>query len=290
MQLTNVHGLPEPLARAIMRDPYNPGRANISVTQLISPPRIRQLRLRHRHEIEVDVTDMLWALMGQAVHHVLERGVTLEDQEIAEERLFMKVNGWVVSGQNDLWTPPDELDDYKFTSVWSMLLGDKPEWEAQLNCLAALYRDAGFPVNHLYITTIYRDFSKAKAKQGGNYPKVGAQRHPIKVWPHQQVLDYMAERVELHRMAQDMPDDQLPPCTPQERWAREDTWAVVKKGNKRATKVCSSLSEARQKVIELTRDKGAEYEIQHRPGLSVRCADYCEVAPFCNQWAAENKE
>ena len=285
MQISNAYNLPAPIVRAIERDTYSSGGSDISVTQLIAPPRIVQLRKRHRSEIQNDVTDMLWLLLGQAMHHILERGVNLLDPEIAEARVFTEIEGWKVSGQNDLWTPPDLLSDYKCTSTWAFILSDKPDWEAQLNCLAYLYRSIGFAVNKLQIVAIYRDFSKGKAKQGGNYPKIGAGIHPVKVWPNDECLRFMTERVKIHQAAADLPDDQLPLCSPEDRWEKETTYAVMKKGNKSASKVCSSLNDAHQAIINYTynKTKAPEYYVQTRPGESIRCLDYCEVAPWCNQ-------
>ena len=40
MRWTNEHDLPEPLYRAIIDDPYDKGDAELSVTQLLLPPRI----------------------------------------------------------------------------------------------------------------------------------------------------------------------------------------------------------------------------------------------------------
>jgi hypothetical protein len=72
MELTNKFGLPETLVSALKADPYQ-AVGDISVTTLIDSPRIRMLKRHNQGKIEEDVSNMLWALMGSAVHTVLER-------------------------------------------------------------------------------------------------------------------------------------------------------------------------------------------------------------------------
>lgn len=72
---TNKFNLPETLVRAVQLDTHvNTG--TISVTTLIDSPQIR--KLKEMHDYEVDVADSLYALMGTAIHHVLERAFISE--------------------------------------------------------------------------------------------------------------------------------------------------------------------------------------------------------------------
>lgn len=99
MRLSNKMGLPDALVRAIQNDGYNPGeKTDFSVTQLISSPRIRVLRKRHWHEIEDDVSDRIYSLLGQSIHTILERA---EVSAHVEERLYAEVDGMTISGQFD---------------------------------------------------------------------------------------------------------------------------------------------------------------------------------------------
>jgi hypothetical protein len=78
-------------------------------------------------------------------------------------------------------------------------------------------------------------------------------------------------------------NENLPDCTDAERWAKEDSWAVKKPGAKRAIKVLWSHQEAINYVATLP----AKHEIEHRKGEYTRCANYCAVSEFCNQWAMD---
>ena len=68
--LTNKHGLPETLFKAISHDTHKLA-GDISVTTLLDAPQIRILKKKHTYE--EDVVDGLYALMGTALHHILER-------------------------------------------------------------------------------------------------------------------------------------------------------------------------------------------------------------------------
>ncbi len=44
MQITNVHKVPEPLMTLAKREYYSKGEAQYSVTEIMSPPKVRRLR------------------------------------------------------------------------------------------------------------------------------------------------------------------------------------------------------------------------------------------------------
>lgn len=90
--------LPQPIVDAVANDDYSRGNSDISVTQLISPPRMTALVREHWDTLEEDVSDRIFSLFGKAVHTILERA---ERVAIAEQRLYMKVGDWTVSGAMD---------------------------------------------------------------------------------------------------------------------------------------------------------------------------------------------
>jgi len=286
MRITNEAGLPDALVAAITNDPYPTSKiGDISATRLIDAPRVRVLTKRHGAEITEDASDRIWALLGQSVHAILERAHTVFEQSVVERRLFAEVEHWTVSGQFDRLglLEGGVLQDYKTTSVWSVIHGPKPEWEAQLNVLAFLAKCNGIPVARLEIVAILRDWSRGKAKAGGNYPSHQVKVMEIPLWSDTQSADYVAHRVRLHQSAEALPDDDLPECTPAERWQGADVFAVKKPGRKSAVKLHDTAEAAEAHAAEL----GGAHFVEHRPGVSVRCADYCPVSAFCNQYQAE---
>ena len=284
MQLTNRLNLPLPIVRAVEHDTYSRD-GHISVTGLIQPPRIRQLTTRHRDLIAIDVADRIWPLLGSAVHYVIEQAQV--GDALQEERLSIDVNGWKVTGKPDLYYNKTVFD-YKITSVWSCLDGVKPEWERQLNCYGFLLRGYKFSVEALAIIAIFRDWSKFGGQRSSNYPETQSIVIPVRLWNPVDAGMYLGERVAMHQQAEGLPDDDLPICTAEERWQRETTYAVKKRGNKRAQRVLPSMEEAEAWARDNMKDK--PFEIEKRPGESVRCRHYCDVSEICGLFQEEGGE
>jgi hypothetical protein len=286
--LTNRLGLPQAIVNAVRNDPYTIGASNISVTSLIQPPHQRQLRLAN--EVVEDASDRIWSLVGQIGHSIIERSypAAMTDEAanltpaeclakfgvVAERRLFTECNGWTVSGQFDVIEREERgescLQDFKFTSVWTVKDGIKVEWERQLNLLRLLALRHGIVANRLRIIAILRDWSKGKAKQP-EYPSQQVVPIDIPVWPIDMTEDYMLERVKAHQ------DPNPPLCTDEERWKREDIWAVMKDGRKSAVKLHYQRDSADKHCSEL----GKGHYIETRAGEYHRCMEYCNVMHVC---------
>jgi hypothetical protein len=102
VEYSNRANLPEILVRAVKRknSEYSKGKADWSVTQLISPPQISILKSLHHHEMSRDIVDEFWPLLGSAVHSIMMLGA--EGGQVAEERLFVEIDGKIISGAIDL--------------------------------------------------------------------------------------------------------------------------------------------------------------------------------------------
>lgn len=270
--VTNVHNLPTALVEAVKNDPYT-GGGDISVTKLIDAPQRRVLWKAHATAIEADVSERIWSLLGQAVHHILERAGT---DALAEQRLFAEMEGWQVSGQFDRLHLGDRtLQDYKVTTTYKA--EGSEQWTAQLNCLRWLAFKNGYDVDHLEIVAIFRDWRKVEADRKPDYPRAAVSVIPVPVWPLAETEAYIRQRVRQHQAAD---GGALSPCTPEERWYSGDKWAIQKPGAKRALRV---LDEKPDEIPD-------GYELAFRRGEYKRCAHYCEVAPFCAQWAEDRPE
>lgn len=275
MRLTNDLGLPEPVMLALQNHTYDRGECDFTVTQLLDPPRKRELTRLHRDEITEDASERIYALLGSAVHTILERA----NRDMGEVRLYLDVAGKRVGGKPDHFTLfGGVLSDYKVASVWEWIYGTKVEREQQLNAYAELFRANGHDVTKVQNVMIFRDWSKSKARREDNYPQRQVCVVPQEMWEPERVRAFLAERVALHMAAR----VRLPNCTADERWERGTTYAVVKLGNKRAVRVFDTDAEARA-----YRDANhPSATIDFRPGESIRCQDYCAAAPFCEQWKA----
>ena len=277
MKITNKYNLPGPLVDAIRNDSYN-SKADASVTELLKPLQAIVLGRIHKDEMVEDASDRIWALLGQAVHAILERHEASD--RLQEERLFTKINGWTISGQADL-LESKKLSDYKVTSVWSVRYGHD-DWERQLNLLRYLYYLNGFTdIEELEICAILRDWNRKEAARNPDYPQRPAQTVKVRLWDIAEAEVWLKRRVtELQNAYMD--SDNLPECTPEERWAKPDTYAVIKDGNKRAHRIFDTPEEAEALKIEL----GDKYIVEKREGQqAVRC-EYCAAADFCKQYKA----
>lgn len=289
--ITNNANLPTPLYRALAADNYV-GGGDISITKLIAPPRITSLRKKHEDEITEDATDRVWSLLGSAVHHVLE--MSAPEGSDVEQRLFMPIEGlpgsvWQLSGQQDL-LEDGILYDYKVTSVWSFMFGDKPEWTAQVNLQAMLQRHQGKEVIAGNIVAILRDWMMRKSQVEKDYPQLNVHVISLPMWSDAEIMAYAKKRMTLHQQAwkdfssTEFDANSLPLCTPEERWYRGGKFAVVKDGNKKADRLFDTKEEADSYIVSeqprLT--KGRKFApVVERPGENVRCMNYCDVAKFC---------
>ena len=277
MKLTNKLGLPDALVAAITNDDYSRGESDISVTQLIAPPRKIVLEQRHADEIEEDAADRIWLLMGKIAHGILEKAASTG---VREQRLFTTIGGLKISGAFDHLSLEDGcLSDYKVTSGWSVKNApEKSEWGEQLNAYAYLAREAGYDVKSLRIVAICRDWRMSDATKyaGDGYPQYQVAVLPLPLWQTGKQYDYLLERATLHREARD--GGELPECSAEERWEKPGGWALMKPGAQRATRILQDEDEAR-KLARATKDM----TVVHRPGVSTRCESYCAAAPFCSQ-------
>lgn len=287
--ITNTLGLPEAIVRAVIRDTYSKGQAEFSATELLLPPRVRALRKLHRHEITEDVADVIYRLVGQIGHLVLERAGK-GSKDIVEKRFFGTVAGHRISGQSDLvksgahWA----MHDYKFTSIWTIKDGPKADWIAQLNILRLLaWLDQKLEITELSNIIIFRDWSKREAIRSAKaaeergekntYPQQPVAVFPAPVWSYEETEEFVVDRIVLHLAAA----KSLPECTPEERWASPDQWKVKKTyDSKRA--VPGGVFESQLEANKFAAKKG--WHVVYAPAESIRCECYCEVAPFCSQF------
>ena len=254
----------------------------LRVTTLIDSPRISQLRQTNAAVLTEDVSDMVWKIMGTAIHEVFEKAAS--NAYVSEERLSHTVDGTAISGAIDYQFESDgevDLKDYKSTSTYSITSGDKPEWERQINVYAYLIRHAkGLKVRSASVVAVLRDWRRSDADRRIEYPQAPITEVEIKLWPDAEQDAYVKERVRMHRVAELEKDFDLPACTPDEQWAKPAKWAVHKGTNKRALKLFNNEEDA-QEFAGQSEDRS----VVERPATLTRCINnYCRVADFCDQW------
>ena len=284
MKVTNKTNVPQAIVDAVSNNPYNSGDTDFSATTLVKPPQMVALERQHADEIEEDVTDMLWALMGQAMHAIIERAES-DEEILTEQRLFSVINDSRISMQYDSFSMRDNvLSDFKLCSYWVGVFGIRDEWKQQLNIGAQLLRNNGYRVDGLQVVTIYRDWSLTESRRRSDYPKEQMQCHHIDLWHDDHIHQWLQSRVGLMQRAVTGSYD---PCTADDMWLRDEKFAVMKTGRKSALKLFD-VDKSDEAYVYARNTSGAY--VEHRQGTRVRCQDYCKAAPFCEQYQQHLKE
>ena len=283
MKYTNKHDLPDPVVRALTS--YDKGQSveGLRVTTLIDSPRISELRKQYSGHLTEDVSDLMWRVLGTAIHEVFEKAAS--NAYVSEERLSYTIDDTLISGAIDYQFETDgevDLKDYKYTSTYKITFGDHSDWEKQLNVYAYLIRRVKkFTVRSASAIAILRDWRQAEADRKSDYPQSSITEVPIQLWSDDEQDTYVSERVRLHNMARLGAEfDDLPECSDEERWAKPAKYAVMKGENKRALRVFNTEGEAKAYA-----EKDSTRHVEVRPATYTRCANnYCKVSNFCTQW------
>lgn len=284
MKLTNKYNLPEPFVDAVNQEyTYKPKR--YSVTSILSGTRETILKRRHNDEIESDVADMVWLIFGSAVHSILEKGQET-DTQLKENYLSVEMpNGYTLSGIFDLYDDATgEVTDYKTGSVWKITFDDWKDYYKQLLAYCYMLRRIGFNAHRGKMVMLIKDHSKTKAAFEKDYPKL-----PIYVKEWEFSDDEIAGferwatlKFEEIERCEKLPDSQLPLCTPEERWHKDDKYAVMKRGAKKASKLCDTKLQAREWIA--SKDDAEKYSIEFRAGEDTKCLYYCSAHCFCDHY------
>jgi len=280
VRVTNKFGLPQPLVEAVSNNKYSPGKSDYTTTQLAGTP-ARQLILRKQHwnEISEDVADLIYSLSGQSKHVVLERAAEFckEYHYLAEKRFYITRKGKTIGGQIDLY---DEskliLYDWKETGVYAASHDLKPDWIAQGNINRIMLIENGYPVEKIINIVLYRDWKKSEVGRKEGYPEHQVQPFEIPIWSTKETEEFISKRIAEFERAK----KKIPLCSDEERWKTPDLYALIKKGNKKATKLFDSQQAAESEISVF---KMMSYEVQFRPGINKRCESYCNCLPFCDQ-------
>jgi len=289
MRISNKWNLPQTFVNVAHKPAYTKGKAHVSATELLNSPRIVQLKKKYDDQITTDVSDMIWSIIGTAIHGVLEHGK--DHNHIVEQRLHSILDGWHISGAIDLQivhADGIEINDYKNVGVWSVM-NEKKEWEEQLNIYAWLVEIVKkTPVNKLAIIAIIRDWNRRDATTRQGYPQCQVVTIPVNLWSMEEREQFIRNRI--HMQSEGLfameTNDVLPLCTPAEMWERETTYAVKKDGASRAKSVHAEKEEAEEALEKA----GKGFSIEVREGDRTRCSSFCPVSEFCDQYKAYLEE
>lgn len=283
MKITNKQGLPAPLVALLARDFYTKGASQYSVTELMSPPKIRRMREQYDEEMEVDATKLIASQLGTFMHARLEKKSV--EGYTNEERIFHSIDGITISGAVDLQEHTDDgivIIDYKFVKAWSVMKS-KDDWVTQLNIYKWLVETVKKQrVCGLKICAIIKDYTPHSTQE--NYPEAEAVMIDIPMWDSVTTETYVRKRLEMHRAAKQAQEfgEDLEPCTDEDRWMSETIYAVKREGRKTAIRVFKTIEEANELA---EKEKGY---VEERKGEPRRCiGDFCGVSKWCKQYQGE---
>lgn len=280
MQITNKLNLPQSLVNAVTTERHNK-EDSVSATTLLQGVKQIILTARHWDEIEDDVSDRVWAVFGTAVHKLLEEK---NPNAFTEERFECKLGSKTVTGQVDLYDMEEKtITDYKTASVWKVKFKSFDDWKKQGLIYAWLLKKEGLEVKRCRFIAMLRDWTKGEAQRNMDYPQAQIYEYVFDVTEKdlREIEIFINDKVLQIIDDENKSDDEIAPCTGEERWETETKWKVKKDGRKTAVKVCSTEAEALNYISDnFNNDKS--YYVEEVAGQSKRCTDYCLCNKFCN--------
>lgn len=278
MKLTNKLNLPTPFVDAVNQE-YRYKDKQYSVTSLLKGTCQTILERRHQDNIEQDVADMVWMIFGSAVHSLLEHSRE-EQHQLKENHLTVPVGDYILSGIFDLYDEKEKkVTDYKTGTVWKVIYDEFDDYRKQLLMYAWMLQKIGFECDNGEIVMFLKDHSKTKAVTDPDYPEypVYTKSYHFAEKDFADIEAYIKGKFAEISRAEILPDDQLPTCSEEERWHKDDKFAVMKQGRKTAVKLFTDQDEAQERANEL----GKGYFVEFRPGEDGKCEKYCPVNKYC---------
>lgn len=287
MKITNSMGLPQALVNAVSVERHNkPGE--ISATTLLKGCKEFLLNDRHWDEMTDDAANRIWSVFGTAVHALFEKQ---KDNTFHEEQLKVPMGKWTVTGTIDSYDLEQGIVvDWKTTSVWKAVYKDFDDYKRQGLIYAWLLQKNGLSCKKARFILMLKDHSATKALTDSSYPQTPVFVYEFDVTPEmiEETEEFIKVKLEALSDFMNMSDDDIPPCSPQERWTEATTWAVMKPGRKTAVRVFEDSAVANA-FLETQPPKDKCY-VEERKGADKKCEHYCLAAPFCNHYKMTHKE
>ncbi|MBP5447694.1 MAG: PD-(D/E)XK nuclease family protein [Treponema sp.] len=277
MKVTNNLHLPEAFVNAVSVERHNKA-GQYSATTLNKGVKEIILQERHWGQFTTDAADNVWAVFGTAVHAILEKN---GDGNFHEEKFDIGVSNSRVTGVVDSYDMERGIiNDWKTASVYKVMKGDFADWRKQGLTYAWLLKQNGLDVRRCRFIALLKDHSKSKAKFDATYPQSPVFVYEFEVTPEEleQTGERITQKVIAIEAAEKMGDDDIAPCSAEERWADPEKFAVMKNGRKTAVRVFDTQADADACAGEL----GNSHYVEHRPAISRKCGDYCLCKDFCN--------
>lgn len=266
--------------------------SDVSVTELMRPPRIVHLMDRHRPKVAVtDPNKIIPALTGNGLHDQIQRYLKQESMVSGawqiERKMLCVVNGTRVAGRFDALYNEEDLYDIKSTGTYKFEKGDYEEWEEQLNIYDYMLWKDGIELKSLKIMMICSNWSPAKLWKA-RYPQQRIQVIPMNRWSRSEQTNYMLSRVAAWKSSGSLSDNNLPLCSQKDRWGKRVYKLFRLKNGKRSIKNFDYKDRATAYLKACQKKDPIKWKEGHIrkewSNVWKRC-DYCDASPWCNQYA-----
>ena len=268
MKTTNIYNLPQAFEN-LANEEYEITPNSYGATTMLKGIREIILTRRYFDNIEQDVSDMVWMILGSAVHKILE---SHDATGQAETKFMHPLSKSRVTGVIDLYGD-GVVEDYKTATVWKVIFGDFEDWRRQGIIYVWLLRKNGVYADKLRFHALLKDWTAREARYKKDYPQ-----HSVWTWRYNVTTDdliwieqWLTDKIHRIESMLDMADDDLPQCSVDERWQTPCKYAAMKNGRKSALKVSENKADV----------EGIGDYVETRNGEARKCMDYCPVRNIC---------
>ena len=178
------------------------------------------------------------------------------------------------------------LYDYKTMSTTSLILDDKiKEWTEKANWYMYCLENSGYRLADLIYLPIFKDWTTTKAMRSGSVEDVPCPSIKLDKWTREQCERWIVEKISYIEKFRDVPYDQIPYCTAEQRWEKHSVFKVCKEKNGvlgKALPGCTfaTVEEAVSAQFERqAKDKKGEiFGVKKTGGTPVKCKDWCVLS------------
>lgn len=288
----------------------------ISVTDLLQP--IRSLILTRRLKQKqvkgsVDIAELVPSRLGSAVHTAVEvawlgnrdkamlklgipqkqidrvrlnpdiDSVDLDNPNyiniFIEQRSSMEIEGFTLSGKFDV-VDQGQLEDVKTTKTYSWIKGTNNDRYRYQGSMYRMLNPTIITNDHMNVQYLFTDWSPYKAQADKDYPPKRVMAKRLRLLSIADTEEFVRTQLQTIKRYQQLPQEELPNCTPKELWQDPAKWAYYKNKNSltRATKLFDNPADAASRNAA----DGAKGVIIKRDAEPTFCK-YCDARPICTQ-------
>lgn len=267
----NKYNLPQQVLSVI--EGLNPERPRptkdvFHVTELLMPAYARNLLVEKWDEIEVDYSDYLISVQGDALHEAYQKYLSKHGY-FCEVKFSEEISGITLVGTLDAYDiKAKTLVSLKQTSVWSPSYKIE-DYAKQENCYKWFLKE---PVEKIVVDIWYRNWQLKQAGWSHDYPKIPYEQMSIPVWPIEKTERFIKQSIEYLLTYKGM-------CSREERWMK---YQVIKNKNKNSSKNCTTIPDAEAWIAKYHREnpqKKDKFTVVDAP--PTNCISYCPARSVC---------